>query len=257
MVEKNVPVTLELNMQNKFYPENTSSFNIIGEIPGTDPQLKDEVVMIGAHFDSWHSGHRRHRQRRGLRRDARGDAPAEDAQPPAAAHHPHRAVDRRRAGAARLGRVRAPAFRHARHRRLSSDRRAEEVRRVLQRRQRQRQDSRRLPAGHRGRASDLRRVDGAVQGHGDEDAHDQQHGRHGPPVVHRRWPAGLPVHPGSARLRQRHAPHQPGCVRAAAARRHEVQLGGRGELRVAGRAARREAAASARAGSAAGAARAS
>jgi carboxypeptidase Q len=56
MLEKSVPVTLELNMQNKFYPENTSSFNIIGEIPGTDPQLKDEVVMIGAHFDSWHSG---------------------------------------------------------------------------------------------------------------------------------------------------------------------------------------------------------
>jgi Zn-dependent M28 family amino/carboxypeptidase len=56
MVEKNVPVTLELNMQNAFYPENKSSFNVIGEIPGTDPRLKDEVVMIGAHFDSWHSG---------------------------------------------------------------------------------------------------------------------------------------------------------------------------------------------------------
>ena len=56
MLEKNVPVKLELNMQNTFYPQNTSAFNIIGEIPGTDPQLKDEVVMIGAHFDTWHSG---------------------------------------------------------------------------------------------------------------------------------------------------------------------------------------------------------
>jgi hypothetical protein len=56
MIELGVPVTLELNMQNRFVPENTSSFNIIGEIPGTDPKLKDEVVMIGAHFDSWHSG---------------------------------------------------------------------------------------------------------------------------------------------------------------------------------------------------------
>jgi hypothetical protein len=56
IVQKNVPVTLELDMQNKFFPENSSSFNIIGEIPGTDPKLKDEVVMIGAHFDSWHSG---------------------------------------------------------------------------------------------------------------------------------------------------------------------------------------------------------
>jgi carboxypeptidase Q len=56
MVQKNVPVTLELTMQNAFYPDNKTSFNIVGEIPGTDPQLKDEVVMIGAHFDSWHSG---------------------------------------------------------------------------------------------------------------------------------------------------------------------------------------------------------
>ena len=56
MMDKKIPVTLELNMQNRFYPENTTSFNIIGEIPGTDPALKDEVVMIGAHFDSWHSG---------------------------------------------------------------------------------------------------------------------------------------------------------------------------------------------------------
>lgn len=56
MLEKSVPVKLELNMQNAFYPQNTSAFNIIGEIPGSDPQLKDEVVMIGAHFDTWHSG---------------------------------------------------------------------------------------------------------------------------------------------------------------------------------------------------------
>ena len=56
MLERNVPVTLELDMQNKFYPENTSEANVVGEIPGTDPALKDEVVMIGGHFDSWHSG---------------------------------------------------------------------------------------------------------------------------------------------------------------------------------------------------------
>ena len=56
MIELGVPVTLELDMQNRYLPANTSSFNIIGEIPGTDPALRDEVVMIGAHFDSWHSG---------------------------------------------------------------------------------------------------------------------------------------------------------------------------------------------------------
>ncbi len=56
MVERNVPVMLELEMVNRFHPADSTSFNIVGEIPGTDPQLKDQVVMIGGHFDSWHSG---------------------------------------------------------------------------------------------------------------------------------------------------------------------------------------------------------
>jgi carboxypeptidase Q len=56
MLERNVPVTLELNAQVRFYDNDLNSFNILAEIPGTDPALKDEVVMIGAHFDSWHMG---------------------------------------------------------------------------------------------------------------------------------------------------------------------------------------------------------
>jgi hypothetical protein len=56
MVEKGVPVTVELDVKNTFYDDDPSSFNIVAEIPGTDPKLKDEVVMLGAHFDSWHTG---------------------------------------------------------------------------------------------------------------------------------------------------------------------------------------------------------
>ena len=56
MLERNVPVVLQLEMINHFYPADSTSFNIVGDIPGTDPRLKDEVVMIGGHFDSWHSG---------------------------------------------------------------------------------------------------------------------------------------------------------------------------------------------------------
>ncbi len=56
MAEKKIPVTLELDMQNTFAPSDTTSFNILAEIPGTDPALKNEVVLIGAHFDSWHAG---------------------------------------------------------------------------------------------------------------------------------------------------------------------------------------------------------
>jgi Zn-dependent M28 family amino/carboxypeptidase len=33
-----------------------NAYNLIGEIPGTDPALKDQVVMLGAHIDSWHTG---------------------------------------------------------------------------------------------------------------------------------------------------------------------------------------------------------
>jgi Zn-dependent M28 family amino/carboxypeptidase len=47
-------VTLEFNIQNQLYPEGRTSYNAIAEIPGTDKA--DEVVMLGAHFDSWHSG---------------------------------------------------------------------------------------------------------------------------------------------------------------------------------------------------------
>jgi hypothetical protein len=54
ILQKKIPVTVEMNIQNKFYDDDKSSFNIVGEIPGTDKA--DELVMLGAHFDSWHGG---------------------------------------------------------------------------------------------------------------------------------------------------------------------------------------------------------
>jgi len=56
MLDKKVPVTLEIDIQNKFYDDDLNSFNIIGEIPGAEKAKADEIVMIGAHFDSWHAG---------------------------------------------------------------------------------------------------------------------------------------------------------------------------------------------------------
>jgi len=53
-LEKNIPVILQMDIENRFYDEDLNSFNIVGEIRGTDKA--EEVVMIGAHFDSWHSG---------------------------------------------------------------------------------------------------------------------------------------------------------------------------------------------------------
>lgn len=58
MLEKKPPVavTLQADIQNKFYEDDLNSFNIIGEIPGSDKSKADEIVMVGAHFDSWHAG---------------------------------------------------------------------------------------------------------------------------------------------------------------------------------------------------------
>lgn len=53
-LEKNIPVTLRINIANKFYDDNPNSFSILAEIPGAEKP--DEVVMLGAHFDSWASG---------------------------------------------------------------------------------------------------------------------------------------------------------------------------------------------------------
>jgi carboxypeptidase Q len=48
-------VELSLNIKGKFYSEDTRGYNVIAEIPGTDPKLKAQVVMLGAHLDSWNA----------------------------------------------------------------------------------------------------------------------------------------------------------------------------------------------------------
>jgi len=57
MLEQKVPVKLRVNVQSTFYDEDGgNAYNVTAEIAGTDPALRDEVVMIGAHLDSWHTG---------------------------------------------------------------------------------------------------------------------------------------------------------------------------------------------------------
>ena len=56
MMQLGVPVKLKVNLQTRFYDQDKNSYNVLAELPGTDPTLKDEVVMLGAHLDSWHSG---------------------------------------------------------------------------------------------------------------------------------------------------------------------------------------------------------
>lgn len=55
LVKAGEDVEMEMDIRNSF-TDNQAINNIIVEIPGTDPKLKDEVVLIGAHLDSWHGG---------------------------------------------------------------------------------------------------------------------------------------------------------------------------------------------------------
>lgn len=54
ILQKGIPVKLSVDFKANYTNPNGMEHNIIAEIPGTD--LKDEVVMFGAHFDSWHAG---------------------------------------------------------------------------------------------------------------------------------------------------------------------------------------------------------
>jgi carboxypeptidase Q len=56
MLEHHIPVKLRVAVKATYQEANTDAYNVIAEIPGTDPALKDQVVMLGAHIDSWHTG---------------------------------------------------------------------------------------------------------------------------------------------------------------------------------------------------------
>jgi carboxypeptidase Q len=55
LLEHNLPVKLEINLQVTIHNAGPG-YNVVAELPGVDPKLKDELVMLGGHFDSWHAG---------------------------------------------------------------------------------------------------------------------------------------------------------------------------------------------------------
>ncbi len=54
LLEAGIKVEIEADVKTKFFTDDTKGYNVIAEIPGTDPALKDEIVMLGGHLDSWH-----------------------------------------------------------------------------------------------------------------------------------------------------------------------------------------------------------
>jgi hypothetical protein len=55
LLQQGIAVKLRVNVQARFL-DDRRTYNVLAEIPGTDPALKDQVVMLGAHLDSWHTG---------------------------------------------------------------------------------------------------------------------------------------------------------------------------------------------------------
>ena len=56
LVQAATPIQLRMEVGTRFHENDLNSYNVLGEIPGTDPALRDEVVLVGAHLDSWHTG---------------------------------------------------------------------------------------------------------------------------------------------------------------------------------------------------------
>ena len=55
LLDRKEPVMLELALTTREDRADTVGVNIVGEIVGSDPRLRDEVVIMGGHFDSWHA----------------------------------------------------------------------------------------------------------------------------------------------------------------------------------------------------------
>lgn len=56
MIQNGVKPKMTIDIQAQYHDEDLMGYNTVAEIPGTDPSLKDEVVMLGGHLDSWHAG---------------------------------------------------------------------------------------------------------------------------------------------------------------------------------------------------------
>jgi carboxypeptidase Q len=56
LLQAHVPVSIEMDVETKFTGDNEHGYDTVAEIPGTDPNLKEQVVMVGGHLDSWIAG---------------------------------------------------------------------------------------------------------------------------------------------------------------------------------------------------------
>ena len=235
LLKANVPVTIEMNVDTKFTGDHEHGYDTIAEIPGTDPKLKDEVVMVGGHLDSWASG-------TGATDNGAGTVVAMEVMRILNTLHvkPRRTirvalVDRRGARRVRLLRLRQAALRQVplstapdqlklpewvrkpagpvqlkpEYQKISGyfnlDNGSGKIRGIYL------QENAAIGA-------DLRAVDRAAEGPRRHHHHAAQHRRHRSRSLRRHRHSGLPVHPGPARLRAR-APTTPTWTSTRSSRR--------------------------------------
>ena len=55
MIQLGITPKMSVDIRTQYHDEDLMGYNTVAEIPGTDPTLKDEIVMLGGHLDSWHS----------------------------------------------------------------------------------------------------------------------------------------------------------------------------------------------------------
>ena len=55
LIEDGMKVEIEAEIKTKIFDDDLRGYNVVAEIPGTDPKLKEEIVMMGGHLDSWHA----------------------------------------------------------------------------------------------------------------------------------------------------------------------------------------------------------
>jgi carboxypeptidase Q len=49
------PVALRVELRTRYIEDDRNSYNVIADIPGSDAALRDQIVLVGAHLDSWHT----------------------------------------------------------------------------------------------------------------------------------------------------------------------------------------------------------
>jgi len=55
LVKAGIKVQMEADIKTQFFTDDLQGYDVVGEIPGTDKKLKEQLVIIGGHLDSWHA----------------------------------------------------------------------------------------------------------------------------------------------------------------------------------------------------------